>query len=132
MKKGTFALIFYCIPWAFLALYGDAVYFWGWQYLLILVCSAAAALFRHEQGRLLLLGNILSFGISLLLICLVGFSEMNDYFKPFGAVGWTSLLSLFYGLVQWLVWKRQWLVLGLLTVVLGLFLGSAYWLQFTM
>ena len=132
MKKMIPALLLSGIPWAFLALYGDAVYGWGWPYLLMFVCMAVPALLCRDQGKVILAGSLLSFGVSLLLMYLFGFTGQNAYFKPFGALGWITALSLSSGLVQWLVWKREWLVLGLLTAVVGAFLGAAFWLQFGM
>lgn len=130
MKKSMSVLLFCSIPWAFLAMYGDAEYGWSWPYLMPFVCMAAAALLGKEQGKFLLAGNCLSLCIAVLLCVLSGFTGQNDYFKPFGAVGWTGVLILASGLVQWLVWKREWIVLGLLALVTGMLLGAMYWLQF--
>ena len=121
-----------CIPWTFLALYGDAVCGWGWHYVLIFLGMAVIAWAGAEKTGMLLAGNGLSLGISLLLVHLTGFSGENAYFKPFGAFGWTIVLAVGAWLVQWLVIKRQWLILGLLTAFAGVVLAGAYWLQITM
>ncbi len=126
--KKYFSLLPFCVPWAFLALYADAVYGWAWHYLVILVCMAVLAWRTVRTDGLLLTGNAVSLAVSLLCVCLMGFAEQSSYFKPFGAYGWAVVLGLFSALVQWLVWKRQWLILGLLTVLLGGFFGGAYWL----
>lgn len=131
-KNGIPILLLYTIPWAFLALYGDAVYGWAWQYVLIFICMAVLAWRGVKTGGILLTGNVLSLGISLLFVHMLGFSGMNDYFKPFGAFGWAAVLTGASWLVQWLAIKRQWLVLGLLTAVVGAFLAGAYWLQLSM
>lgn len=131
MKKKV-VLLAYCIPWMFLVLYGDAVHGWGWQYVLIFLCMALLAGIGVDNAAALLTGNGLSLVTSLLLIHLAGFSQMNAYFKPFGAVGWTIALAVASFLAQWLVWKREWLILGLLTGVVGAFVAGAYWLQVSM
>lgn len=130
--KNLPVLLAYCIPWAFLMLYGDVVYGWAWQYLLMTVCMAVLAWLGVKSGGILLTGNAFSLAVSLLCVQHFGFAERNHYFKPFGAFGWTILLALLSALVQWLVWKKQWLLLGLLAAAAGIFLGGAYWLYVSM
>lgn len=130
MKRNDLpVLLAYAIPWVFLELYGNAVYGWTWHYLLIIACMAVLAWFGVQTEGILLTGNAISLTVSLLCVQLVGFAKQNAYFKPFGAFGWTIALALFSALVQWLVWKKQWLILGLLAATVGMFLGCAYWLQ---
>ena len=130
-KERLLCWLAYGIPWAFLALYADAVYGWGWHYLLIFICMAVIAWIGMKSAKMFLLGNLLSLGSSLLCTYWLGFVE-SSYFKPFGAFGWVVLLSAASALVQWLVRKREWLVLGLFTAVAGMLIGGAYWLQISM
>lgn len=130
MKKKNFrVLLAYAIPWAFLMLYGDAVYGWAWHYLLVIACMAVLAWLGIRTDGMLLTGNALSLSTSLLCVYLFGFAQQDHYFRPFGAFGWTVILALASALIQWLVWKKQWLLLGLLAAVAGLIVGLAFWSQ---
>jgi len=106
-KKNVLMLLPYCILWVFLTLYAD--YTWGiaWQYGLVLAILAVGAGILSEDGKLLMLGNLLSLGISLVMVRLFGFDEMNHYFKPFTAYGWVMVLTAVSAVMQMLVWKKQ-------------------------
>ena len=106
-KKNVLLLIPYCIPWIFLTLYGDEAYGIAWQYGVVLAILAVGAGVLKDNGRLLLFGNLLSFCVSMLLVGLAGYDEMNYYFKPFTAYGWVMVLTAVSAVMQMLVWKKQ-------------------------
>ena len=106
-KKDVLILILYCIPWVFLTLYADKTWGIAWQYGLVLAILAVGAGILADNSRLLILGNLLTFGVSLLMVRLLGFDTMNYYFKPFGAYGWVAVLTTVSGIMQMLVWKKQ-------------------------
>ena len=106
-KKDVFMLVLYCIPWIFLTLYADETYHIAWQYGAALAVMAVGAGLLRDHGKVLVLGNLLSFGISLLLVRVFGYDEMNYYFKPFTAYGWVAVLTAVSGVMQMLVWKKQ-------------------------
>ena len=123
----------YCVPYAFLALYGDAVFGSVWGYVLLLGAAVVySRLVRETSGRLFWWGNALSAVVSILCTWLVCGSRMNYYFKPFGAAGWVMVLSAVSLVIQWLVRKKEWLVLGLVSGAVGLMLLSMYSLQWSM
>jgi hypothetical protein len=106
-KKDTLVLFFYCIPWIFLVLYADYTWSIAWQYGVVLTILAVSAGVLADKGRLLIPGNLLSLGISLVMVRLFGFGEMNDYFKPFTAYGWVTVLTAASCVMQILVWKKN-------------------------
>ncbi len=106
-KKDAVMFAFYCVPWIFLTLWGDWSYGTAWQYGLILAVLAVGAGILRDNGRMLVLGNLLSLSCSLLLVRLAGFDQMNDYFKPFTAYGWVAVLTGISAVMQMLVWKKQ-------------------------
>ena len=106
-KKDVLMLALYCIPWIFLTLYIDEAYHAAWQYGLALALMAVGAGVLKDKGRLLLVGNLLSFCVSMLLVRLFGYDEMNHYFKPFAAYGWVAVLTAVSGVMQMLVWKKN-------------------------
>lgn len=106
-KKDVLMLLPYGIPWIFLTLYGD--YTWGiaWQYGLVLAILAVGAGILKDSGRTLILGNLLTLGVSLVMVQLAGFDELNYYFKPFTAYDWVMVLTAASAVMQMLVWKKQ-------------------------
>ena len=74
---------------------------------MVLAVLAVAAGVLREHGKLLLFGNLLSFCVSMLLVGIFGYDEMNYYFKPFTAHGWVTLLTAVSGIMQLLVWKKN-------------------------
>ena len=106
-KNDVLWLIPYCIPWIFLTLYGDEAYGIAWQYGAVLAILAVGAGILREQGKMLLLGNLISFCVSVLMVRFLGYDEMNDYFKPFTAYGWVMVLTAVSGVMQMLVWKKN-------------------------
>ena len=106
-KKDMLMLLLYCVPWIFLTLYGDEAYGIAWQYSVVLAILAVGAGILADNGRVLVLGNLLSLGVSMLMVHLMGYDAMNDYFKPFGACGWVAVLTAVSGVMQMLVWKKR-------------------------
>ena len=106
-KKDVLMLIPYCIPWVFLMLYADYSWSIAWQYGLILAILAVGAGIQKDSGRTLVLGNLLTLGVSLVMVRLFDFDELNHYFKPFTAYGWVMVLTAVSAMMQMLVWKKQ-------------------------
>ena len=106
-KKNAVMLVWYCVPWIFLTLYADWSYGIAWQYGLALAVMAVGAGLLKDAGRVLLFGNLLSFCVSMTLVPLFGFDEMNHYFKPFTAYGWVLVLTAVAAVMQTLVWKKN-------------------------
>ena len=106
-KKDVLMLLPYGIPWIFLTLYGDHTWGIAWQYGLVLAILAVGAGILKDSGRNLVLGNLLTLGVSLVMVQLAGFDELNHYFKPFTAYGWVMVLTAASAVMQMLVWKKQ-------------------------
>ena len=92
-KKEILILLPYCIPWIFLTLYGDEAYGIAWQYGAVLAILAVGAGVLREHGKVLLFGNLLSCCVSLLMVRLFGYDEMNYYFKPFTSYSLIAVIS---------------------------------------
>lgn len=134
MDKRKLLLWGSCVPLAFLALYADAEYGAVWGYVLYF---AAAVLYgwlwgKSEDPAVGYVGNLLSAGASLLCAWAVFGREADAFFKPFGALGWTACLTVPSFLIQWLVCKKQWLILGLGAGAAALVLLGMYSLQWSM
>ena len=127
MAKKT--LLLYCVPLAFLTLYIDEV--WGYA-LLIAGAFACGWLAQKTDGALFWWGNLLSAAVSAACAWAVFGKEMDDYFKPFGALGWLAALSVVSLGIQWLVKKKEWLVLGLASGAVSLMLLVMYSLQWSL
>ena len=106
-KKDILMLLPYGIPWIFLTLYGDEAYGIAWQYGAVLAILAVGAGVLRQHGKLLLFGNLLSLCVSMLMVRMLGYDEMNYYFKPFTAYGWVTVLTAVSAVMQMLVWKKN-------------------------
>ncbi|MFI3227726.1 MAG: hypothetical protein R3Y09_10030 [Clostridia bacterium] len=78
-------LIGYSVPFAFLAMFGDATYGTMWFYFLLVVgfsllCTGAI---KTKQYAVVAVGNIISIVASYLCIQQFHTEEWNWYFKPF-------------------------------------------------
>ena len=95
MKK-SLLLIAYCIPFAFLAVNGDAV--WGTMLFYgIMIVGFSLLCWRTlkvDHVSILYIGNALSFSTSYLIAKLSGLEPMGDYFKPFTSYSLTVVISL--------------------------------------
>ena len=131
MDKRKLLLCGYCVPVAFLALYADALYGTVWGYVLFLGAAVTCGWLwgKAEEAATGYVGNALSAVISLLCIWAVFGRDAGAFFKPFGALGWVACLSVLSFLIQWLIRKQAWLVLGLGTGVIALALLGMYSLQ---
>ena len=95
-------LIAYCIPFAFLSVYGDAVsgtmLFYGIMAVgLALLCWASL---RTGNIAVFYLGNILSLCSSYAAAGLWGLEPMGYYFKPFTAYFLMAAISVFVMIIQ--------------------------------
>lgn len=117
----------YCVPWAFLALYGDEAYGTLLLYGVLLCVSAALGWLCRGMELVLLsvVGNFLSCGMS--WVCAhVFLGGEGGYFKPFGVTGWVLALSLVTLMIQLLIWnwrKDKGPALSLLVGVCAVSLG---------
>ena len=133
MKKRNLLLLGYCVPYAFLALYGDEAFGSVLGYVLLIAGAVILGwLCGKVEGAPFWWGNALTAAISLLCTWVVYGNRMNHYFKPFSAVGLAAVLSAVSLGIQWLVKKRQWLVLGLASGAVGLMLLVMYSLQWSL
>ncbi|MBQ4579636.1 MAG: hypothetical protein IJA83_03160 [Clostridia bacterium] len=90
--KRRWILLGYGVPYAFLALWGDAAHGTMLLYLLMaaaffLLCNAAV---KQRNLPVILCGNLVSTALSCLCMVLFGPQDMGAYFKPF--TGWSLLL----------------------------------------
>lgn len=102
-----FLLAGYCIPFAFLAMYGDAAYGTMWLYGLLIAGFGALSI-KAKHFSLVSLGNLLSFLSS--HICLSYFSteKWEWYFKPLTANRFLLALSAAAWVIQvWLLWHGR-------------------------
>ena len=109
MKRSTSSILIlaaYCVPYAFLAMYGDYTFFSMWPYVLAAVAMAALGLYcgRTKRIPLALLGNLLSLAISCLLTRCFATEHWYYYFKAFPAeirTVWLSGILLAIQAVPW-------------------------------
>ena len=92
--KRWWILLGYCMPYAFLALWGDAAHGTMLPYLpmaaaFFLLCNAAAKL---RSMPVVIIGNLLSAAVSGVCLTLLGPRDMAAYFKPF--TEWSLLLMI--------------------------------------
>lgn len=107
MLNITSVLIGYCIPFSFLAMYGDVTFDSMWLYGLLIVgfgflcwgCIQCHSLIS------LMLGNTFSCGVSIICVTLFRTSDWTWYFKPFTAVSMVMLLSVVVFIIQLVIWR---------------------------
>jgi len=129
--KKMLPAVLLAMPWAFGVLWLDFSFGWAWQYAAALVTMAALSWLCCKSWKpgVAVAGNLIGFALSGILLTLFRFTELNWYFKPFTALGWAAVLMLFSGGLQWLVWKKQWLLLALAAGFVGTAIGLLYSLQ---
>ena len=98
MKRSTSSALIlaaYCVPYAFLGMYGDYTFFSMWPYVLSAAAMAALGWYCGKTKRipLALLGNLLSLVISCLLTNWLATESWNYFFKAFPAVIRTVWIS---------------------------------------
>lgn len=98
-------LIAYVVPYAFLAVWGDAVF--GAMLLYVVMFAAFLILYtlciRTGKVVVLLTGNILSFVCSIVAAKFTHLEELSWYFKPFTALSLLTVLSAAAWVMQILV-----------------------------
>ena len=104
--KGLPILIGYCVPFTFLAMYGDVTHDSMWLYGLLilgmgLLCWYAVRI-RSLWG--LLGGNLLSLLTSYFCITQFQTADWQWYFKPFRAETLELLISFVITVVQLIIW----------------------------
>ena len=100
-------IVLCCVPYAFLALYGDVTYDTLLQYLLII--PAVLFLIRTSGASVprCLLGHALSFVSSLVFMHLCRTERWRWYFKPFSAEFMAAVISLIIIGVQWILVRKK-------------------------
>ena len=109
MKKAwiirVLMLIAYCVPFAFLAVNGDAtsgtLLFYGVMVagFVFLLCGAL----KTNNIAVLYLGNLLSFASSCAVAKLSGLAQMGHYFKPFTSQSLIVTISIAAIVVQTII-----------------------------
>ena len=108
MRKWLLAA--YCIPYAYLAIWGDAVHGTMLLYALMaaaffLLCKGAAKL---RSVATVVIGNLISTAASCLCLAEFGPQDMAAYFKPFTAWSLLLVISLAASAMQgFYVWRRR-------------------------
>ena len=98
-------LIAYCVPFAFLAVNGDAtsgtLLFYGVMVagFVLLLCGAL----KTNNIAILSLGNLLSFASSYTVAKLSGLEPMGHYFKPFTSYSLIVTISIVAIIVQTII-----------------------------
>ena len=88
----------YCVPYAYLAIWGDALH--GTVLFYALMVTALFLLCRGSEMHTVLLGNLLSLVASGLCLAAFGPADMAVYFKPFTAWSLMLVISLTAAAVQ--------------------------------
>ncbi len=104
----TVLLLFgYCIPFAFLGIYGDVSYDTMWLYALLAAGMGLLCLtcIKFKNPIALVLGNIISGIVSVLCAHAFISAELEWYFKPLTARKTVILISLGAFLIQFMLWK---------------------------
>lgn len=96
-------LIGYCIPYAFLAMNGDASYGTMLFYGVMIICLTflTRGIIRTKNIAIIFIGNILSYLSSYLFMLQEQTEKWSWYFKPFTAGGLLLTLSIIAFLLQW-------------------------------
>ena len=89
-------LALYCVPWTYLALWGDATHGTMLLYALMIVMHAVLcfAAIRTRHAWIAAVGSALSGAVSLMCVKYGPLVEMSYSFKPFTAVHLTAAVSL--------------------------------------
>lgn len=121
-----FIVILYCIPFGYITMYADCLDPFsgsvvegirsgtlvdiGSVFYLFAFLLAGALLLGTCTGfmgyyRAAIIGNILSFLVSLVLTMGITDPVWNTYFAPFGPIGFLILVTLIFIAIQWLFYK---------------------------
>lgn len=97
-----FILLAYCVPYTFLAIYGDAIY--GTMLLYVVAGTAFFVLYhlciRTKNIAVCFAGNLLTFSASFLTAHLIHLEKMEWYFKPFNSQSLLITLSFAIFMIQ--------------------------------
>ena len=104
MKK-ILVLLGYCIPFSFLAMFGDVTFDTMWLYTLPILGYGFLCWLSIQFRSLptLLLGNILSCGASVICVELFHTEEWTWYLKPFTAVNMVIVISVAAFIIQLII-----------------------------
>ena len=100
------ALVGYCIPFSFLGMYGDATFGSMWLYALTIIGYGFLCWFciRYCSLTTLILGNVLSCGVSVVCVELFQTEKWAWYFKPFTAMNMVIVISVAAFIIQLVIW----------------------------
>ena len=100
------ALVGYCIPFSFLAMFCDVTFDSMWLYALMIIGYGFLCWFsiRYRSLPTLLLGNALSCGVSVVCVKLFQTEEWAWYFKPFTAMNMVIVISVAAFIIQLIIW----------------------------
>ena len=90
-------LLFYSIPYAFLAIYGDVRFRTMWFYLIMIVAFTTLAIIAHltKNEVVVIIGNVLSVISSFTALAISGIGPMGWYCKPLTTHALIAFFSLF-------------------------------------
>ena len=99
MKKkriGAVLPVLYCVPWTYLALWGDGMHGTMLLYALLIAAHAGLYVLCAKLGRTwaAIVGSAVSGAVSLACVLCSPLMEMNYYFKPFTAVQLAAAVSV--------------------------------------
>lgn len=106
-------LLLYCIPFAFLSVYGDATSGTMMFYVVMLVGFALLCwgALRTKNIPIIFIGNIASYVFSCIAAKLSSLGPMGEYFKPFTSQSLIILLSVVcifvHIIIVWLYTKKS-------------------------
>lgn len=98
-------LLLYCIPFAFLCVYFDAMHTTMLFYALSAVCFAGFSyvVVKTKNAPIIYIGSLLSLASSLAAAKICSLEQMNYFFKPFTAYSLITVISLVAVLLQSIV-----------------------------
>ena len=101
-----FLLLIFCIPFSFLAMYGDISLETMWFYGLFFAGLGFGCYLcmKRQKFLVMILGNILSALVSLAFLFRFETADWSWYFKPFSAMGMSLVLSFLALVLSVLVW----------------------------
>ena len=89
-------ILMYCVPWIYLALWGDGMHGTMLLYALMLAAHAGLCVLcvKRKCAWAAVAGSAVSGAVSLVCVLCSPLTEMNYYFKPFTAVQLAAAVSV--------------------------------------
>lgn len=107
--KNNKILLGYCVPYAFLAMYGDVQYGSMLLYALMIVCMGllCRSCIKAKKLGVLLLGNVCSFAVCAVCILLFAGERWSWYFKPLLPYSMLLFVSVIALVLQLLIYQAS-------------------------